>query len=127
MPAALEALLIEIGLQELKVLLPELGQLLIAAIAALVVRLRTNNPTVNTVVDDASKLAMDTVSAMEGIDWGSYFSKDDVNKLKAQAALNDLLGKAGDRGIVLATNDAELLIRNAVEVLRTKVADVVEG
>jgi len=123
----LEAILVDLALKELAVLIPELGEVVVAAIAALVIRLRGSNPSVGKIVSDAGDLAMETVRAMEGIDWGSYFKGDAVNSLKASAALNDLLGKAQDRGLVLAQNDAEMLIRGAVEILRTKVSGAISG
>ena len=126
MPNALLAILEELALKELAILVPELGEVLVAGIAALVMRLRGSNPGVNTIVNDAGELAMETVRAMEAVDWGTFFLPgSEVNTLKAKAALNDLLGKAQDRGLRLAQNDAELLIRNAVEVLRTDVVEAI--
>ena len=122
----LQAILVELALKELAILIPELGEVLVAGIAALVTRLRGSNPGVNTIVADAGALAMETVQAMEHLDWGHFFSQgDEINTLKAKAALNDLLGKVQDRGLTLAQNDAEMLIRSAVEVLRTKVVDAI--
>lgn len=123
----LAALLVTLGLQILEGLIPVLGEAIVAGIAAMVARFKDDNPDhpdpIKGVLVDAAALATDVVQRMETIDWGAFFTEDQLDDVKAKAALNDLLGQAAAHGMTLATNTAQTLIRHEVERLRARLIE----
>lgn len=131
---AIGTVLAQIGLAAVGRLVDQLaallGAYLAAGVAAKVKRFQEANPHLPNAVaalDGLQRFTNETAEILDAYEWGSFFTKDEVNKMKFKALRNRLLEKASSDGLQLADNTINGMINDAVEMLRSRLAESAEA